>query len=140
MAKHSLTLNRPLLLLLAVSLMLMIFIPCSHEACTGASTIESNTCSFNEYTNNRAFGAITGKVTWSTYWYISVSSPYNTAIVKINSDNTKAWVSTFNFYINPRRFEVDSAEQFIYFGKSGSPPAVLKLQTSDGALVDAQVL
>ena len=140
MSKHFLTLSRSYLLLLVVSLMLMIFIPCSHEACTGASTIESNTCSINEYTNNRAFGAITGKVTWSTYWYINVSSPSNTAIVKINSDNTKAWVSTFNFGLYLRRFEVDSAEQFIYFGMISSPPAIWKLRTSDGALVDAQIL
>ena len=140
MAKHPSTLNSPLLLLLVVSLMLMIFIPCSHEACTGANTIETNLCSFTEYTNNRAFGAITGKVTCSVYWYINVSSPSNTAIVKINSDNTMAWTSTFNFGLTSRRFEVDSAEQFIYFGKSGSPSTIWKLRTSDGALIDAQIL
>ena len=51
-----------------------------------------------------------------------------------------AWVSTFNFGLYSRRFEVDSAEQFIYFGKNGSPSTIWKLRTSDGALIDAQIL
>ena len=68
----------------------------------------------------------------------SLSSPTNTGVRRVKSDNTSVWEIAVSISILYKALDTDAAEQNIYIGSLINPLVVVRLKASDGSFVGAQ--
>ena len=88
--------------------------------------------------NAQIYQVVEGPVSLDLYYLYYLTS--DTAIRRIGTDGTLKWMAALLFRSNGKRMVVDSTEQNLYVWDISSPLHVVKLQTSDGAIVDARTL
>ena len=71
---------------------------------------------------------------------MTVATPNNAAVRKINSDETMAWMSALLFQPIIKSLSLDGNEQNAYIGSMTNNLNVWRLATSNGAIIDAQTL
>ena len=67
-----------------------------------------------------------------------VNTPSTTAIRKINSDNSLAWMTAVTFQPMYKTLSIDSTEQNIYFAQYSNPILVVQLLSTTGAIVSSR--
>ena len=67
-----------------------------------------------------------------------VNPSSTTAIRKINSDDSLAWMAAVTFQPMYKTLSIDSTEQNIYFAQYNNPILVVQLLSTTGAIVSAR--
>ena len=136
-----------ILITLLVLLSLISF--CSWLTCSPSSSISNQITSiqfnFTGYESIRSFGIISGPKSNSLYYsdnlYNStLSSVTNAAIMKINSDESLAWMTVVSFSPIQKSLTIDINEQYIYLGSFTSPLDVTQFSAITGTIVGTQKL
>ena len=79
-------------------------------------------------------------INWETVLFIlTVSSPNDCVIRKINTDGSLAWMTALGSF-NPimKSITTDGVEENVYIGAMKNPLDVLSMSATTGAIVDAQ--
>ena len=61
-------------------------------------------------------------------------SIYKSAILKLNPDDSQAWLVSYSLSPSMKSLAVDSSENFVYFASWTAPINIFKLQGVDGVL------
>ena len=72
--------------------------------------------------------------------FLSVSTPGNSVVRKIDSSGNLLWTAAYLFIPNAKSLSVDASELSVYYCMDGSPFTVIKLQATNGALNSIQSL
>ena len=68
---------------------------------------------------------------------VNISPNYFTSIVKISTTNNILWQASYSFNSAFKNLSVDSVEQYIYFASFSNPVTIIKLDSTNGAVVSA---
>ena len=127
-----------MLWIMLIFIRLWSWLTCSSSA-TVSNIIESSKCSFTGFTDTQIDAVVSGSISNSLYLMYFLFSPANAVIRKINQDNTVAWMTTTGkFGPTLKCLSVDLSESNVYFTSYTNSLSVWRLQTSSGAIVDAQ--
>ena len=96
----------------------------------------SEQCSFSGFTSIQTYGVAGGPVSSSLYYlYRLATSSIKAAVRKVDTSGSQTWIASFAFYSTAKSLSVDSAEQCVYLAIVTNPIMVLRLATSNGAIV-----
>ena len=113
-------------------------------ASTCPSSIPKTTATTIDYYSRRpdnlivTFKAILSPVSDSLYYYTEVlglSFPYRNVLMKFNLSGTKLWLNSFEIYPSRNSLSIDTKEQSVYLASKNNPVIVLRLDSSNGAIV-----
>ena len=74
------------------------------------------------------------------HYSLFITVPSQSAIRKLNSDNTLSWMASISFFPIKRGLAVDPKEQYVWLASYTNPLDVARMLASTGAIVDAQRL
>ena len=103
-----------------------------------ATTTEQG--SFSGYTDTQNYGLAVGIVSNSFYYLYCLSTPFKSAVRKVDASGTQNWMASFAFYPTSKSLSVDAAEQSVYLASMTNPLVVLKLAASGGSIVSQHQL
>ena len=129
---------RMMLLMLMLYLIWCIYWNTCSSSVSNIYSLTTNTGSFNGISSSQIYQVVEGPVSLNLYFSYYFSS--DTVIRRIGTDGTLKWMAAIIFGSYGKRMVVDSTEQNLYVWDVGSPLHVVKLQTSDGTIVDARTL
>ena len=103
-----------------------------------ATTIEKG--NFSGYTNTQNYGIAVGIVSNSFYYLYCLSTPFNSAVRKVNASGTQSWMASFAVDPISKSLSVDASEQSVYLAGFTNPLVVLILAASNGSIVSQHQL
>lgn len=134
MGKFSKSVTVLLLHILTIMLCLKIAATCSESK----STFVIDSYSYTGYTDTKLTKAALGTVSNSIYYYGSVSTPNNYAVIqKVNSAGTQVWNVVYRNEILPSAFAVAPNEAYLYAGINPTGNAALmQVDASTGGVTN----
>ena len=97
--------------------------------------------SFSGSTSTYVFGVIGDPVSNSLYYLYGITiTIVKTVLQKVDASGSQIWLASFVFQSCLKSLSLDETKQNVYLASSTSSLAVLKLSTSNGAIVSQQLL